>query len=267
MLCTVIVDNPMLSLSEFRTNGRCRHPHGGDRPRLGIGQNRGLGWSSPVEANFVETTEGRSARGTARAPRFYRVRQDLVRETTWQWTHHGSGRGTWRLTSADNNQQDNPDPTLVTFNTTPVGVSFFDSPGFPVMYFLSVAPDVHRVCALQNFRLWVEVVNRPEQGSFQAASDVLWHHLLCLNRVGTSWTVEASQSMLGRGELRLASPFGTESSTYTSKMICADHPRGVCSKRASCHVTALRSVTSRCTSSSSAPIPNSTSTPLSSSKR
>ena len=203
----MIIANPLLNLSEFRKQGVSRYRHGGQVVRLGIGENRGLGWSSPVEVNFSETSNGRSIRGSTILNRFYLAKQNLINEKLWYWTPTGSQTGSWSLErSPRSNLPDDPDPALVSFNTQPAEVSFLDSPGFPVSHFFGIVQTVQRVCVVQNFRLWIEVHRTYSRGSFQAASDELWHHCLCLQKMGSSWRVVSNQSLIGRGELRLTSP-------------------------------------------------------------
>lgn len=202
----MIIVNPLLNLSEFRTQGISRYRHGGQVVHLGIGANLGWGWSSPVEVNFSETAEGQSARGSTALNRFYVARQIVVNEKLWYWTRTPSPTSSWRLESTRVNLPDDPNPALVSFNTRPAEVSFFDSPGYPVHHFFRIAPAVQRVCAVQNFRLWIEVERAYSRGTFQAASDFLWHHCLCLRKAGSTWEVVRDQSLLGRGELRLALP-------------------------------------------------------------
>ena len=206
----MIIANPLLNMSEFRKQGVSRYRHGGQVVRLGIGENRGWGWSSPVEVNFSETSDGRSTRGSTALNRFYVAKQNLINEKLWYWTPTrgptGSQAGSWSLESSRVNVPDDPDPAVVSFNTRPAEVSFLDSPGFPVHNFFRIAQTVQRVCAVQNFRLSIEVHRTYSRGTFQAASDVLWHHCLCLQKAGSSWTVVRNQSLIGRGELRLSSP-------------------------------------------------------------
>ena len=202
----MIIANPLLRLSDFRMRGISRYRHGGQIVHLGIGENRGWGWSSPVEANFSETSAGRDARGSTPMDRFYVVRQRLVVEKQWYWVQSPGQPDRWNLQSTQANLPDDPDSTLVTISAMPAVVSFIDSPGFPVHNFFRIQESVLRVCALQNFRLWIEVSSTYSRGNFQAASDELWHHLLCLQRTTDSWQVVRNQSLLGRGELVLASP-------------------------------------------------------------
>ena len=202
----MIIANPLLNLSEFRKQGVSRYRHGGQVVRLGIGENRGWGWSSPVEINFSETANGRSTRGATALNRFYVAKQNVINDKLWHWTPTRGQTGNWRLESSRMNLPDDPDPALVSFNTRPAEISFLDSPGLLVQHFFRIAPAVQRVCAVQNFRLWIEVHRTHSRGTFQAASDVLWHHCLCLQRAGSTWDVVRNQSLIGRGELRLSSP-------------------------------------------------------------
>lgn len=206
----MVIVNPLLDLAEFRQEGDSRYRHGGLVVRLGVGENTAFGWSSPVEVNFSETSEGQSTRGSIALNRFYVARQELTNEQLWYWTPTrgpaGRQAGSWNLESSRLNIPDDPDPAVVSFNTRPAVVSFFDSPGFPVSHFFRIAQAVERVCAVQNFRLWIAVHRNYSRGAFQAASDVLWHHCLSLQKTRSSWAVVRNQSLIGRGELRLSSP-------------------------------------------------------------
>jgi len=197
-------------MSEFRKQGVSRYRHGGQVVHLGIGENRALGWSSPVEVNFSETADGRSTRDSIALSKFYVAKQNLINEKLWYWIPArrptGSQTESWSLESSRLNLTDDPDPALVSFNTRPAEVSFLDSPGFPVHHFFRIAQAVQRVYTVQNFRLWIEVHRTYSRGIFQAASDVLWHHCFCLQRAGSTWEVVRNQSLIGRGELRLLSP-------------------------------------------------------------
>lgn len=198
----MIIANPLLTLSDFRFSGTSKYPHAGQTVRLGVGQLISVaGWLSPVEANFTETTEGAGTRGSTSLNNFYVARQNLVNEKLWHWTN-----GSWTLNSNTGQQPDDPDPALITFNASPAEVSFYDSPGFMPFHFFSMPPTITRVCALQNFSLWINVSPRHSRGSFQAASDVLWHHVLCLEKSDSGWQVVTAQSFLGRGEFRMNLP-------------------------------------------------------------
>lgn len=206
----MIVSNPLLNMSEFLEQGFSRNTHNGALVRLGAGRNRALGWSSPVEINFSETTNGRSTRGSIALNRFYVAKQDLINEKLWYWTPNrnsiGGQAGSWSLERSSGNASDDPDPMLISYNTQRAEVSFLDSPGFPVQHFFNIDQTVQRVYLVQNFRQWIEVNRTFSSGTFQAANDVLWHHCLGLLKAGSRWTVVTNQSLLGRGELRLSSP-------------------------------------------------------------
>ena len=198
----MIIANPLLTLSDFRFSGTSKYPHAGQNVRLGVGQSVSVaGWLSPVEANFTETTLGASTRGSVSLNQFYVARQNLVNEKLWHWTN-----GSWTLNSNGGQQPDDPDPAFITFNASPAEVSFYDSPGFMPFHFFRMPAEVSRVCALQNFSLWINVSPSHSRGSFQAASDVLWHHVMCLEKIESSWQVVTSQSILGRGEFRMNLP-------------------------------------------------------------
>ena len=198
----MIIANPLLTLSDFRFSGTSKYPHAGQTVRLGVGQSVSVaGWLSPVEANFAETALGASTRGSVSLNNFYVVRQNLVNEKLWHWTN-----GSWALNNSGGQQTDDPDPAFITFNARPAEVSFYDSPGFMPFHFFSMPADVSRVCALQNFSLFINVSPGYSRGAFQAASDVLWHHLICLEKIESSWQVVTAQSFLGRGEFRLSLP-------------------------------------------------------------
>ncbi len=198
----MIIANPLLTLSDFRFSGTSKYQHVGQTVRLGVGQSISVaGWLSPVEANFAETTLGASTRGSIALSNFYVARQNLVNEKIWHWTN-----GSWTSHSNTGQQPDDPDPTFITFNPRPAEVSFYDSPGFMPFHFFSMPPEISRVCALQNFSLFINVSPSHSRGAFQAASDVLWHHVLCLEKTGASWQVVAAQSFLGRGEFRMNLP-------------------------------------------------------------
>lgn len=198
----MIIANPLLTLSDFRFSGTSKYPHAGRTVRLGAGQSiSGAGWLSPVEANFTETTLGAGTRGSISLNNFYVAKQNLVNEKIWHWTN-----GSWTLNNTGEQQPDDPDATFITFNANPAEVSFYDSPGFMPFHFFSMPADVSRVCALQNFSLWINVSQSYSRGAFQAASDVPWHHVLCLGKSESGWQVVASQSFVGRGEFRLNIP-------------------------------------------------------------
>jgi hypothetical protein len=203
----MIIVNPFLTLSEFRFSGMSRYRHNGQIVQLGVGRSQtAVGWLSPVEANFSETSEGRSTRGSNTVERFYVAKQNLINEKLWHWTESGGRPGSWSLENSTGQRPDDPDPSFITFNSSPAEVSFYDSPGFMVFQFMTISPDVTRVCALQNFSLWIAVNPSLSRGHFQASSNVLWHHLLCLEKSGSRWQVVTSQSLLGNGELRLTNP-------------------------------------------------------------
>lgn len=184
-----------------------KYPHNGQVVRLGPGQSQsGAGWLSPVEANFAETVEGRRTRGSIPIQRFYTPRQNLINEKLWHWTETGEGQGSWSLESQTGISSDDPDPSFITYNRRPAEVSFYDSPGFTTLKFFNISPDVKRVCALQNFSLWIAVSSRHSRGNFQASSNFPWYHLLCMEKNDSRWQVVANQSLLGRGELRLTDP-------------------------------------------------------------
>jgi hypothetical protein len=198
----MIIANPLLMLSEFRFSGTSKYPHAGRTVRLGAGQSVSVaGWLSPVEANFTETALGASTRGSIALNNFYVVRQNLVNEKIWHWTD-----GNWTMHGSTAQQPDDPDAAFITFNPRPAEVSFYDSPGFMPFHFFSMPPEITRVCALQNFSLWINVSPRHSHGTFQAASNEVWHHVLCLEKNESGWQFVSSQSFLGRGEFIMNLP-------------------------------------------------------------
>jgi hypothetical protein len=204
------ISNPFLRLQEFRTTGTSRYPHGGAIFTLGAGAGTAMGFVSPMEVNFEETELGRSTRGRIPLRQFYTVRQVVLYERLWHWRGESAAQGSWHQIMETGRQAD--DPVIAPhFPDRPAGVSFLDSPG---IMFSSVSAagrqGAHRICLLQNFDLWVEVSGRYATGRFQAASNVIWFNLLCLERVDAIlWRVRQNQSLLGRGEMRMARPMWT----------------------------------------------------------
>lgn len=187
--------NPLVELSEFRFSGKSKNLHYGQRIDLGVGSSAtGVGWLSPVEANFRETTDGRKVRGRHAVKEFYVARQNLASEQVW----HGRS-GFWTLKSSAGKLTDNPNRAVVTFNENPAEISFYDSPGFIVFNLFGLSADITRVCTLQNFSLWISVEPRFTKGSFSASSQIAWYHLLCLEKSESGWQVVTKESSLGRG--------------------------------------------------------------------
>jgi hypothetical protein len=203
----MLIANPFLEVTEFRTSGSSHYRHGGSTVSLGVGSNRTFaGIMSSAEINFSETANGRSTRGSIAISRFYVVKQELVEEKQWHGTPTSAGAVRWRLHATRTNLPDDPDAALVTFQGSPPVVSFLDSPGCPITHLAGLPSTVTRVCAVQNFRLYAVIAASRSHGTFQAASDFLWHHLLCLERTQSRWDTNRSNSLLGRGQLRLAAP-------------------------------------------------------------
>jgi len=206
----MIVSNPLLNITEFRTSGPSAFRHGGSIVSLGVGSNYTFaGIMSSVEANFSETAGGRQTRGSIPTSRFYVVRQELLDEKQWHGTAKPSGGFSWSLHASRSHLPDDPDSALVTYQNSPAVVSFLDSPGVPLTYLADLPAGVTRLCAVQNFRLFAVVSPGHSRGIFQAASDFLWHHMMCLEKRASNWEISRNNSLLGRGELRLAAPLWT----------------------------------------------------------
>lgn len=196
------IANPLVELSEFRFSGKSKHLHYGQRIDLGVGSSvTGVGWLSPIEANFRETSDGRKTRGRHAVKDYYVARQNLVSEKVW----HGT-KDAWNLKSSSGKDTDNPNRAVVSFSENPAEISFYDSPGFVVPNLFGVGEDVTRLCTIQNFSLWISVDPQFTKGSFPASSHVAWYHLLCLEKSESKWQVVHSKSSVGRGHGAMDQP-------------------------------------------------------------
>jgi hypothetical protein len=180
-----------LVVTEIRTTGHSRYRHGGSTVPLGIGSTRTfLLFASGLEINFSETADGRRARGLATFPGYYVARQVVIEEKSWHWIAAGGGTsGRWVAQPTQRNLPDDPDPALVQADGASRTLSFYDNPGVPIDYLAGLGGNVHRVCVLQNFRLWREVSRRSGGSGPRASDDVTWNHLLYLGRTSTGWKV------------------------------------------------------------------------------